>query len=156
MNIWLLHSVSVFGTCKCHLLVSSRVGGSASPRSSSSTSLWTQEGTAFTDSPSHSGCWTYYMHSPQVFILAESRTSDRKTGNVSEDSHTNFLQEWEKTTSKIPNPQISQHIYSVTQKLTVRRGQRDLDITPTRISVALNACRRPATSCKTVHIKQQA
>lgn len=47
----------------------------------------------------------YFMHSPQVFILAESRTSVGKTGDVSEDSHTNFLQEWgKKTASKIPNP----------------------------------------------------
>lgn len=53
-------------------------------------------GTAFTDPPSHRGSWTNYMHSPQVFILAESRTSGRKTGDVSEDSHANFLQEWKK------------------------------------------------------------
>lgn len=31
--------------------------------------------------------------------------------------------------------------------LTVRRGQWDLDITPRRISVALNSWRKPATSC---------
>lgn len=32
----------VYIKCKCHLLVSSRVGGSGSPRRSNSTALWTQ------------------------------------------------------------------------------------------------------------------
>ena len=38
--------------------------------------------------------------------------------------------------------------------LTVRRGQRDLAITPRRISVALNSCRKPATSYTQLKNKQ--
>lgn len=92
MNASVVHSVwPVFGNCKCHLLVSSRVGGSASPRSSNSTALWPQGGALFTCSWSHRVDKNIY--SPQVFILAESRTSVRKTGDIPEDSYTDFLQE---------------------------------------------------------------
>lgn len=51
MNAPMVHSARpVFGKCKCHLLVSSRVGGSASPRSSNSTALWPQGAALFTRS----------------------------------------------------------------------------------------------------------
>lgn len=54
MKAPMVHSAWYFsGNWKCHLLVSSRVGGSASPRSSNSTALWPQRGMSFTRSWSH-------------------------------------------------------------------------------------------------------
>lgn len=112
MNTWLLHSVSVFFKGQMSPARFQQGWRICVPKKQQQHLPVDAGGTALTDS-SHSGCWTYCMHSPQVFVLAESRTSVRKTGDVSEDSHTNFLQEWEKTTSKIPNPQISQDKYYI-------------------------------------------
>lgn len=81
--------------CERHLLVSSRVGGSVSPRRSNSTALWTQGVTLHTLKHNRAGSLSKrksQVDPPQVFILTETHTSVRKTRNVPKDSHTNLLQ----------------------------------------------------------------
>lgn len=43
--------------------------------------------------------YRWLLYPPQVFILAESQTSVRKTSNVPKDSHTNFLEKQKKILS---------------------------------------------------------
>lgn len=59
------------GNWNRHLLVSSRVGGSASPRSSNSTALWPQRVMSFTSSWSQSG--KKYLLTPSFHFGWESR-----------------------------------------------------------------------------------
>lgn len=80
MNASLVHYVQpVFGKCKSHLLVSSRVGGSASPRSSNSTSLWPQGGTFITDSRSHAvAVGNRFTHPKLSFWLRVTQVSGKQ------------------------------------------------------------------------------
>lgn len=97
----------IYIKCKCHLLASRSVGGSVSPRSSSSTDLWTHGKLHLLD-------WSPFLYNiywrtlanddfcpPQVLVLAQSHTSFRKTSNVPEDSHTNFLKKYRAHVSDI-------------------------------------------------------